>query len=74
MTEFVILAVMAVVWWIPTFRAMTDLQGQQRRHAIPRSLAIKAYLLLTVPVVGWIWYWRRGRARVTHAADARPLS
>ncbi|HVL99600.1 MAG TPA: hypothetical protein VM324_09950 [Egibacteraceae bacterium] len=64
--SFAVVAGMALVWWIPTFKALTevlDLQG------VRRVLVWKWLALLCVPVVGWVLYFQRGRGEL--AADRR---
>ena len=59
-----VVAVMAAVWWIPTFKALTELLDT---HGVRRVLIWKWMGLLCIPVYGWIRYYRRGRAEL--AAD-----
>jgi type VI protein secretion system component VasK len=56
-----VVAVMAAVWWIPTFKALTDLLD---REGVRRVLVWKWMALLCIPVYGWIRYYRRGRAEL----------
>lgn len=65
--EVVILAGFAVVWWVPTFRSLTDLQ---RRDRVPRVLVWKWTAVLCVPVLGAWLYEHRGRAELDGAARA----
>jgi type VI protein secretion system component VasK len=53
-----LVAVMAALWWIPTFKALTDLLDRQ---GVRRVLVWKWMALLCIPVYGWIRYYRRGR-------------
>ncbi|CAN5845582.1 hypothetical protein BH23ACT10_BH23ACT10_38290 [soil metagenome] len=59
MSDLLIIAVCAIVWWIPTFLGLTDLQGRQ---GLPRPTVWKWTAVLAVPVVGAIVYFWRGRA------------
>lgn len=61
LTEVVLIAVMAVVWWIPTFIALAELQN---REGVRRVLVWKWYGKLAIPVWGWIAYFRSGRAEL----------
>ena len=62
--EAVALIAMTLVWWIPTFRCLTDLQG---REGVPRVLVWKWTALLCLPVAGSLLYERRGRAELDRA-------
>ena len=64
-SETIVVLVSAVIWWIPTFVALSDLQ---RRERLPRSLVWKWIGVLCVPVIGPPIYFWRGRP----ALDARP--
>ena len=66
MNEALLVIVMAALWWAPTFMGLTDLQN---RHGVRRVLVWKWTLILCIPVFGWWWYNRKGRAEVD--ADAR---
>jgi hypothetical protein len=57
MLEFLAVAVMAAVWWIPTFVSLTDLQ---QRHGVARVLVWKWVAILCIPVVGAVLYRKRG--------------
>jgi hypothetical protein len=59
--EFVAVVVMAVVWWMPTFMCLSDLQ---RRQGISRSTSLKWTALLCVPILGAVLYTRRGRIQL----------
>ena len=58
MIEALAVVLMAVLWWVPTFIGLTDLQG---RRAVPRFLVWKWTAILCVPVAGAILYRTRGR-------------
>lgn len=64
-SELAVVAVMAAVWWGPTFVAITDLQ--KREEGVPRPLVWKWYALLCVPVAGAILYHRRARVELEAA-------
>jgi hypothetical protein len=57
-TEAVVVALMAVLWWAPTFYGLTDLQT---RAGIPRVYVWKWTAILCVPVAGALLYRNRGR-------------
>lgn len=65
-TELLIVAVMAVGWWIPTFIALAELQ---RREGVRRALVWKWMGLLCIPVWGYLRYFRHGRPELD--ADQR---
>jgi hypothetical protein len=58
MSEFLVVVVMAVVWWVPTFLGLTDLQ---RRVGARRVLVWKWTAILCIPVLGAFLYARRGK-------------
>jgi hypothetical protein len=64
-SELAVVAVMAAVWWGPTFVAITDLQ--KREEGVPRPLVWKWYALLCLPVAGAILYHRRARGELEAA-------
>lgn len=66
LSELLLVAVMAAGWWIPTFIALAELQ---RRDDVRRPLIWKWSARQVLPVVGYLWYFRRGRAELD--ADAR---
>lgn len=66
MPEVLLVVVMAGAWWIPTFMGLTDLQNRQ---GVRRVLVWKWTLILCIPVFGWWWYNRKGRAEVTSDAS-----
>jgi hypothetical protein len=68
LTELLVVAAMAVVWWVPTFVAITDLQ--KREEGVPRPLVWKWYALLCVPVAGAALYRRRGRLELDEARSS----
>jgi hypothetical protein len=57
-TELLVVVAMAVLWWGPTFKGLTDLQ---RREGLPRALHWKWAAVLCIPVVGALIYYRVGR-------------
>ncbi|HEY8338246.1 MAG TPA: hypothetical protein VIK95_00165 [Egibacteraceae bacterium] len=59
--ELLLLAVLAGVWWIPTFLCLNDLQN---REGVRRVLVWKWTAVLCVPAVGAAAYWFRGRAEL----------
>ncbi|MGH3665846.1 MAG: hypothetical protein ACRDU8_07130 [Egibacteraceae bacterium] len=67
MGELLLVAVMAAVWWIPAFLALSDLQG---RRSLPRPVVWRWTAVLCVPVVGALVYFRRGRPAL-NAHDQR---
>lgn len=69
-SELAVVAVMAAVWWGPTFVAITDLQ--KREEGVPRPLVWKWYALLCVPVAGAILYHRRARVELEAARTSAP--
>ena len=66
MSELLAVALIAAVWWIPTFVCISDLQG---RHGIRRVLVWKWWAILTVPVAGWMLYWKKARAELDRDAE-----
>jgi len=56
--EAVVVIVCAAVWWIPTFMGLSDLQ---RRERLPRPTVWKWTVMLAVPIIGPLAYYRRGR-------------
>lgn len=60
--ELLLVAVLTVTWWIPTFVALTDLHNRKgvRRVAVWRWTAV-----LCIPVVGALLYLRRGRHQLS---------
>ena len=56
--ELVLLAVLAAVWWVPTFIAMADLHN---RTGVRRVDVWRWTALLCIPVIGALLYLRRGR-------------
>ena len=52
------MAIMAVVWWAPTFLSLSDLQARQH---IPRVYVWKWTAIVCVPVVGPLLYRTKGR-------------
>jgi hypothetical protein len=69
MTEALIVLTMAVVWWVPTFMGLADLQ---RRTRIRRVLVWKWTAILCVPVVGAWLYSRRGKDELAADERSRP--
>jgi hypothetical protein len=63
--DFLLVLVMAVVWWVPTFLGLADLQ---RRSGVRRVLIWKWTGILCIPIVGALLYSRRGKAELD--ADA----
>jgi hypothetical protein len=70
-TELLFIAVMAAGWWIPTFVALAELQ---RRDDVRRPLVWKWSALQALPVAGYLWYFRRGRAELDADASGRGRS
>ncbi|HUH08410.1 MAG TPA: hypothetical protein VML96_11495 [Egibacteraceae bacterium] len=68
MPDLLIVLLLAAVWWVPVFKALTDLQRYQ--FSVPRIVFWRWALILTVPIVGSYLYFRRGRAEVQEAAAA----
>lgn len=62
--ETIVVVACAVLWWIPAFIAMSDLQ---QREGLARRLVWKWAGVIGVPVVGPPIYFWRGRP----ALDAR---
>jgi hypothetical protein len=58
LVELVAVGLMAVLWWVPVFVALTDLQSRQ---GIPRVYVWKWTAILCVPVIGALLYRDRGR-------------
>lgn len=58
MNDLPIVLVMAVVWWVPTFLGIADLQ---RRTGVRRVLIWKWTAILCVPIAGALLYARRGK-------------
>lgn len=56
--DALVVLVSALVWWIPTFIGLSDLQNRQ---GLPRPVVWKWTAVLAVPVVGAGLYWWRGR-------------
>lgn len=56
MGEALLVLVLAVVWWIPAFMGLADLQ---RREGLPRPQVWKWTAVLCVPVLGALAYFRR---------------
>lgn len=67
--DTILLLALAVVWWVPTFVALADLQ---RRTGLPRPLVWRWTATLCVPIVGALLYFRRGRPALDAARPARP--
>lgn len=68
MSDLLVAAVMAAVWWIPTFLALNDLQ---RRTELPRPTRWKWSAVLCVPVIGALAYVRRGPGAASRPAPPR---
>jgi hypothetical protein len=68
MSDYLIVVVMAVVWWVPTFLGLTDLQ---RREGVRRVLVWKWTGILCIPVLGAYLYMRRGKAELDADAESR---
>jgi type VI protein secretion system component VasK len=66
MNELLVVAVLAVAWWVPTFICISD---TQRRTGVRRVLIWKWWTILLVPVAGWILYRTRGRAELDRDAE-----
>jgi hypothetical protein len=66
MSELLIVIVMAVVWWVPTFLGLADIQ---RRASVRRVLVWKWTVILCIPILGAFLYSRRGKAELD--ADVR---
>ncbi len=60
-TDWLLLLALAVVWWIPTFMGIADLQ---RREGVRRVVVWRWTAVLCVPVVGAILWFTRGRDAV----------
>ena len=58
MTDLVVVAICAAVWWIPTFVGIADLQ---KRPGLRRPVVWKWWAVLAIPVVGAAAYFWRGR-------------
>jgi hypothetical protein len=56
--DVVLVAAMALLWWMPTFVSLSDLHG---RRGVPRPYVWKWVAILCVPVVGALLYRSRGR-------------
>lgn len=67
-SDTIVLLVCTVVWWIPTFLAMSDLQ---QREGLPRSVVWKWTAVLCVPVIGPPVYFWRGRPALDARRDTR---
>lgn len=67
-SETIVVVACAVVWWIPAFIAMSDLQ---QREGLPRRLVWKWAGVVCVPVVGPPIYFWRGRPALDARRDAR---
>ncbi|MBW3602384.1 MAG: hypothetical protein KY434_06775 [Actinobacteria bacterium] len=63
MADPLLVALLAAVWWIPTFVCLSDLQ---RREGVRRVLVWKWTAVLCVPVAGAALYWTRGRRGLDH--------
>lgn len=61
MTDAVLVVAMALLWWIPTFVNLADLN---KRRGIPRVYVWKWTAILCVPVAGALLYHFRGRAEL----------
>lgn len=61
--------VMAALWWIPAFQALTDLMA---RESVPRGLVWKWMAILCLPFAGAVLYRRRGRAELDAATKPGP--
>ena len=61
MDDLLLVLVMAVVWWVPTFLGLADLQ---RRSGVRRVLVWKWIGILCIPVAGALLYARRGKAEL----------
>lgn len=68
MADTIVLLICAVVWWIPAFMALSDLQ---QRDGLPRKLVWKWTGVLCVPVIGPAVYFRRGRPTLDARRDTR---
>ena len=68
MTDLLIVLVMAAVWWVPTFLALTDLQ---KRTGVRRALVWKWTGILCIPILGAYLYSRRGKAELDADAESR---
>lgn len=66
MNEFALVAVLAAVWWVPTFICISDVN---RRIGVRRVQVWKWWAILLIPVAGWILYWRRGRSELDRDAE-----
>lgn len=70
MADLAVPVICAVVWWIPAFVALSDLQ---RREGLPRPVVWRWMALISVPLVGPLVYFRRGRpALEAHRTRRRP--
>ncbi|HEX7099967.1 MAG TPA: hypothetical protein VF377_12065 [Acidimicrobiia bacterium] len=69
--ELVLLAVLAGVWWVPTFLCLNDLQN---RPGVRRVLVWKWTAVLCLPAVGAALYWWRGRQELDADLASRPAS
>ncbi|MBA2425735.1 MAG: hypothetical protein H0V60_01480 [Actinobacteria bacterium] len=66
--ELVLVCAMAVLWWVPAFKALTDLQA---REGVRRVLVWKWTAILCVPVAGALLYQRRGRQELDRSVEPR---
>lgn len=71
MGEYVLLAALAALWWIPAFLCLNDLQS---REGVRRVLVWKWTAVLCVPTVGAAVYWFRGRAELDADVASRRRS
>jgi hypothetical protein len=60
-SQLILVVAMAVVWFVPTFIALSDLE---RRQHVRRVLVWKWRVILCIPVAGAPLYFRRGRAEL----------
>jgi hypothetical protein len=67
-SDLPVVVVAALVWWIPAFVALTDLQ---RREGLPRRLLWKWTAVLCVPTIGAGVYWWRGRRELDRPVGGR---
>jgi type VI protein secretion system component VasK len=63
--ELAVVAVMAALWWVPTFMALADLQS--RSVGVPRPVVWKWLTLMCVPVLGALLYRRKGKDELEKA-------
>jgi hypothetical protein len=67
-SDLPIVIVMAVVWWVPTFLGIADLQ---RRTGARRVLIWKWTAILCIPVAGALLYARRGKKELDADVHSR---